>query len=327
MRRYIGMLFTILVLFLTACSGKTPLQQPSTELTHIRLPMGYIPNVQYAAFYTAVEKGFFAEVGIELEFDYSYETDGVALVGANELQFSLVSGEQVPIARAEGLPVVYVMAWYEKYPIAIISRAEQNIQKPEDLAGKRVALPGLFGANYVGLRALLGEVNLKESDLTLESVGFNQVEILAAGTSDAVVVYVANEPVQLKAQGYDLNQILVSDYLDLVSNGLLTNEITISENPDLVRRMISAALKGIQYTVENPEEAFEICKKYVEGLEDADQEVQMGILNASIDLYQTDPYGYSHPAAWTNMQEVLMKMELMKKEINLEEAYTNEFSQ
>jgi NitT/TauT family transport system substrate-binding protein len=327
MKTKFGVLCIFLVLFLTACSGRTPLQQSSNELTHIRLPMGYIPNVQYAAFYTAVEKGFFAEAGIELEFDYSYETDGVALVGANELQFSIVSGEQVPIARAEGLPVVYVMAWYEKYPVAVISRAEKNIQKPEDLAGKRVALPGLFGANYVGLRALLGEANLKESDLTLESVGFNQVEILAAGTSDAVVVYVANEPVQLKAQGYDLNLILVADYLDLVSNGLLTNEKTISENPDLVRRMVSAALKGIQYTVENPEEAFEICKKYVEGLEDADQEVQMDILKASINLYQTDPYGYSHPAAWTNMQEVLLKMELMKKEINLEEAYTNEFSQ
>ncbi len=79
--------------------------------------------------------------------------------------------------------------------------------------------------------------------------------------------------------------------------------------------------------MENPEEAYEISKKYVEGLEDADQEVQMGILRASINLYQTEPYGYSHPAAWTNMQEVLMKMDLMKKEINLEEAYTNEFSQ
>ncbi len=53
----------------------------------------------------------------------------------------------------------------------------------------------------------------------------------------------------------------------------------------------------------------------------------MGILRASINLYQTEPYGYSYPAAWTNMQEVLMKMDLMKKEINLEEAYTNEFSQ
>jgi NitT/TauT family transport system substrate-binding protein len=317
----------LLTFFLTACQGNQPQPLDSTELTHIRLPMGYIPNVQYAPFYAAVEKGFFAEQGIELEFDYSYETDGVALVGANELQFSVASGEQVPIARAEGLPIVYVMAWYEKYPVAVISEASQNINGPEDLAGKRVGLPGLFGANYVGLRALLGEVNLDEGDLTLDSVGFNQVEVFAAGAEDAVVVYIANEPVQLKALGYDLNLILVADYLDLVSNGLITNQRTIKENPDLVKRMVAATLKGIQYTVEHPQEAFEICFKYVEGLDSADQETQMNVLLASIELYQTDPYGFSHSTSWSNMQEVLLKMDLMKEEINLEDAYSNEFIQ
>jgi NitT/TauT family transport system substrate-binding protein len=315
----------LLIAGLAACQGNQTLEEDPAQLTPIRLPMGYIPNVQYAPFYVAVEKGFFAEQGIGLEFDYSYETDGVALVGANELQFSVVSGEQVPIARAEGLPIVYVMAWYEKYPVAVISETSHNIVHPEDLAGKRVGLPGLFGANYVGLRALLGHVNLDEGDLTLDSVGFNQVEALAAGTEDAVVVYVANEPVQLQTQGYDLNLILVADYLDLVSNGIITNEATIKENPELIKRMVAAILKGIQYTVENPQEAFEICFKFVEGLESADQDTQMKVLLASIELYQTDPYGFSHAKSWENMQEVLLKMDLMKKEINLDDAYSNEF--
>jgi len=94
-------IWTLVVLFLAvSCSTQPERDVDTDELTLIRLPMGYIPNVQYAPFYAAVEKGFFAENGIELEFDYSYETDGVALVGTNENQFSLVSGEQVPIARA-----------------------------------------------------------------------------------------------------------------------------------------------------------------------------------------------------------------------------------
>ena len=323
-----GILFLLLIvgLLVSSCGGLNGGEQPPSELTQIRLPMGYIPNVQYAPFYAGVEEGFFAEEGLELEFDYSYETDGVALVGANELQFSVVSGEQVPIARAEGLPIVYVMAWYGKYPIAIVAKAEQNIKAPQDLAGKRVALPGLFGANYVGLRALLGEVGLKESDLILESVGFTQVEVLAADTSEVIVGYSANEPIQLKAQGYDLDVLLVADYLDLVSNGLITNQTTLENDPELVERMTSATLRGIQYAVENPEEAFEVCFDYVEGLAESDQDVQYQVLLASLDLYQTEPYGYSDPEAWDNMQEVLLDMGLMKREIDLEDAYTNEFN-
>ena len=321
-------IWILVVLFLAvSCSTQPERDVDTDELTLIRLPMGYIPNVQYAPFYAAVEKGFFAENGIELKFDYSYETDGVALVGTNEIQFSLVSGEQVLIARAEGLPIVYVMAWYEKYPIAVVAKTEQNVKIPQDLAGKRVALPGPFGANYVGLRALMGKVGLQESDIILESVGFTQVEVLATDTSEVVVVYSANEPVQLIAQGYDLDVILVSDYVDLVSNGLITNEITLAEDPELIERFVSSVMKGIQFSVENPEEAFQICLKFVEGLEDADQEVQYQVLLASQELYQTDPYGYSQPEAWENMQQVLLQMGLMKKEIDLDEAYTNDFSQ
>jgi NitT/TauT family transport system substrate-binding protein len=320
-------LVILIVTLVSSCAGLKGEDETPAELTHIRLPMGYVPNVQYAPFYAGVEEGYFAEAGLEIEFDYSYETDGVALVGANEIQFSLVSGEQVPIARAEGVPIVYVMAWYGEYPVAVIAKSEQNLKTPQDMAGKRIALPGLFGANYVGLRALMGYAGLEEKDLTLESVGFTQVEVLAADTSEVIVGYIANEPVQLAAQGYDLDVLLVSDYLDLVSNGLITNEITLAENPDLVQRMVSATMKSIQFAVENPEEAFQHCFKYVEGLEDADQEVQKQVLEVSLALYQTDPYGHSNPQAWENMQEVLLDMGLMKSEIDLTEAYTNEFSQ
>jgi NitT/TauT family transport system substrate-binding protein len=295
------------------------------ELVNIRLPMGYIPSVQYAPFYAADKSGFFKEEGLELEFDYSFETDGVALVASNELQFSLASGEQILLARAKGLPVVYVMAWYDDYPIAVVSKSEHNIQTPNDLAGVHIGIPGLFGASYVGLRALLDVANLQESDIVLDSIGFNQVEALAADQVEAAVVYANNEPYRLQELGYQVNVVSVADYSHLVANGLITNEETIRENPDLIRRMIAATIRGIKYTITHPADAYEDCEDYIEGLPAKDEHLRIAEIERYASLYQVDPFGYSYTSAWENMQTVLMKMGLLTEELDLSAAFTNDF--
>jgi NitT/TauT family transport system substrate-binding protein len=323
-------LLTLIVL-LPACSGSAipaataPPAASPPPLTHIRLPMGYIPNVQYAPFYVALEKGYFREAGIELELDYSFETDGVSLVGADNLQFALVSGEQVLLARAQGLPVVYVLGWWQDYPVAVAAKKEQNIRAPADLAGKKIGLPGLFGASYVGLRALLDAGGVQESQVTLDSIGFNQVEALMADQDQAVVIYANNEPVQLRFRGVDIDVIRVADYVRLASNGLITNEKTIAENPDLVRRMTQAILRGVADTLANPDEAYDISLKHVEGLAQADQQVQRSILNESMAFWRAEHLGYSDPQAWENMQNTLLAMGLLSQPLELSGAYTNEF--
>jgi NitT/TauT family transport system substrate-binding protein len=313
-----------LALVLSACSNPKS-GNGAGNLVHVKLPLGYIPNIQFAPLYVAVEKGFFAEAGIEIEFDYSFETDAMALVGADQLQFAVVSGEQILLARAQGLPVVYVAAWYQKYPVAVVSKAAQGIKSPADLKGKKIGLPGLFGANYIGLDALLFSAGLTEKDVTLDSIGFTQVESLATNRDEAVSVYAANEPVQLRAQGYKINELLVADYVQLASNGLITNEKTIAENPDLVRRMVSVLVKALEYTIANPDEAYELSKPHVENLAQADEAVQKEVLTRSIELWKTGRMGFSDVVAWQNMQDTLLKMGLLTKPLDLNAAFTNEF--
>ena len=324
MFRKVVLIMLGMAIAVSGCARPTFTNEAGT-LTKIRLPMGYIPNIQFAPFYVAVEKGYFREAGIELEFDYKFETDGVALVGAGELPFAVVSGEQVLLARAKGLPVTYIAAWYQQYPVSVVAKSEAGILVPQDLKGKKIGLPGLFGANYVGLRALLNAGKLTEQDVTLDSIGFNQVELVAAGQQDIVVGYTANEPIQLRSRGIAVTEMRVADYAQLAANGLLASEKVTQENPVLVQAFVEAFLKGLNDTITNPDEAMQLSEAHIPNFADLDAKVQREVLLTSIEQWRTDRLGYSDPQAWENMQDVLLDMGFIESKMDLSKAFTNEF--
>ena len=317
------------LLALAGCAGKTPDAPPDgSALQPVTLAMGFIPNVQFTPLYVAVERGYFGEEGIEVAFDYGMEHDLLKLAGTNELQFVIGSGDQVILARSQGLPVVYVLNWYRRFPVAVASLAP--LDSPQELVGKDVGLPGLYGASYIGWLALLDAVGLEPTSVNLVSIGYTQVESMVTEQVDATVVYAMNEPVQLRQEGHEVSMIEVADYIDFVSNGLITNETTVQEEPERVRAIARAMLRGLQDTLDDPDAAFAICRRYVPEIDDESAPLQRAVLEAALDFWSpgdSGALGRSDPAAWEASAAFMQKVGMVEGEVDVESLYTNEFVQ
>ncbi len=275
-----------------------------------------------------MDKGFFAAEGIDLQLAHGFENDYLKLVGVNELPFMIGSGDQVILGRAQGLPVRYVMNWYTKYPVTIFAKAEKKITTPADLKGKKVGLPGPFGANYVALRGVLEAAGLSEQDIQMESIGFSQAAAVSTDNVDAAVDYAVNGPVVLALEGISTTQITLDSYLPMPANGLVTNEKTLQENPDLVRRMVRATQQAIAYTLANPDEAFQIALKQVPEAGGENEAANRAIFDASL-AYWTPVAGQAPGAtsadAWQAAAEFMQRTGLVDKPVPAAELFSNEY--
>src|SRR5437870_10587882 len=121
----------------TSTSGPTAAPKPLQE---VRIGMAFIPNVQFAPFYVADNKGYFAAEGIKPAYDYGFEQDVVALTAQDQLMFTNSGGSTVIIARSHDVPVQYFVNEYRTLPVAIFALKDKGINGMQDLKGKSVGV-------------------------------------------------------------------------------------------------------------------------------------------------------------------------------------------
>lgn len=288
-------IFALIVLLLPVLG--LPVQAQS--LTETTFFLTFVPNIQFSPMYVGLEKGYFEANGIQVTLEYGDENVGVDLMAADERQFGIISGEEVIKARANQRMIVSVYEWFQKYPVGIVTSDGSGIASIADLAGKKVGVPGRFGASYNALTALLIANGLTESDIDLQEIGFNAPDVFCVGAVDAAVVYINNEPLQIqqRADAGECNGITgltvfpVSETIDMVSNGLVTNEQTLTNNPTLVQGMVNAFDAALRDAINNPAETYLLSAAYVENLplDDAFKIALEAAAAAQVAFLETDP--------------------------------------
>lgn len=301
------------------------------DLQKVSLGLGYIPNVQFAPFYMAAAKGYYAEEGLDVEFSYGGNVNDLLLQTASgNMAFVAASGDEVLLARTQQIPVRMVFLLYQKMPIAIFSKQSAGIAKPEDLRGKTIGIPGRFGSTYIGLLGLLQSAGMQESDVTISEIGFAQFEAVKTDKVLAAAGYANNEPLRMTASGETVNVIKVADFISLVNNGIVTSEAFAAEQPETIRKFVRATRRGLEATIANPDEAFTTALAQIPELAADQQPFERQVLGETIAYWSTpdtdrEGLGWLNPPAWQTTYDFLRSSGMLSQETDPNSAYTLEF--
>lgn len=320
-------LCVLLSLLLSACSGSSTTTsggntttQPTTK--NVSIGLGYIADIQFAPFYVAQSKGYYKATGLNVTFNQGTVPDLIGSMVAGKNTFVFAGGDETLQARDKHVKAIDVATIFQKYPVSLIVPASSSIKTLADLKGHTIGVPGPYGSNYTGLLALLYSAKLSLSDVTVESINFTQVAALVGHKVDAVVGYSNNEPLQLRAKGFDVRTFDVSDYQPLVSNGIITTEDTYHNQPQMVRNFVQATLKGLKDVIADPSGAVTLCKPFIPG--SIDSALTLARLRASIAVWQSDKQlGYNDSATWSSMANFLVAQKIIGPVQDVMQAYDN----
>ncbi|WP_424767675.1 ABC transporter substrate-binding protein [Paenibacillus sp. sgz302251] len=324
-------MLSAIMIILTACGSNSNQADSGSgssteepELKKVVLRLKWIHQAQFAGFYTAVEKGFYKEAGLDVEIrPGGADFPSVQMVASGSEQFGVTGADQILLGREKGVPVQAISTIYRKTPFVLFSLKESGISTMEDLVGEKVGIK-LGGNEELTFRAMVQNAGIDAAAIEEMPVKYDLSPLLS-GQVKAWPGYVINEVLAAEALGHEVNIIKPNDYdINFYADTLFTTEDVIKRDPEMVKSFVQASMKGWSYALENPAEAAEFGLKYSESLK-LDHETNM--MNASIPLLDPEktPLGKMDMAAWEDLQKSLIDLGFLKSEQNLEQVFTNEF--
>jgi NitT/TauT family transport system substrate-binding protein len=209
----------------------------------------------------AKQKGFYKEEGLNVRAIVVTTGLQAAALAAGELDYSSVGGAVIR-AAAKGLPVKTIMGWWDR-PLHILV-GKPGLKDIKDLKHKRVAISSIGSTPYVMVKEALKTAGMDpDHDVIFMAMGGSSARLAAlqSGTVDATPLDVAFLE---KTEKLGLSTILYfGDVVDLPLGGLGVSTEKIKTNPEQIKRMIRASLKGLRFFKTNKEQTQDMMKQYL----------------------------------------------------------------
>ena len=319
----------VLVFSLILSVSQAALMSVSAQSETVDFILDWVPNTNHTGLYVAVEKGYFAEAGVDVTIRRPPEGSTTELVGLGQAEFGISFQDSIASRFAGGLPVTAVATIIEHNTSGIISNKAAEIKAPQDLTDNSY---GTWNdpIELAMIKFLVNQEGGNYEDVTLvPNQADNSVVGLANEMFDSAWIYYAWDGVMADYQEVANNFFYFSDYseeLDFYSPIIIANNDYLSQEADQAAAVVQAIKKGYQYAMEHPEEAAEILIKHAPELEDQ-REMVLASQAWISERYAEDAsqWGHIDEVRWNQFYTWLFDNDLVEVDLTQGDYFTNEF--
>lgn len=324
----IGLSLLVAVLAAVGCSCNRPESSrkdagPARDAVSVRFPIPIVEAGQ-TPFYVAQDKGYYAQQGLDVRFNMgSQELNPVKTVATGQDTFGVLGGpDTLLVARSRGQQIKALAILHRNANFTcLLTLQSTGVTKLQQLQGKKIG----FYYGHIStdvLHALLHQNNIQYTEV---AVGFDYNQLIARRI-DAEWGFTVTAGLDLPAKGIPVNIISPADY-GIVTQGytVFATDATIARKPNVVERFLFATLKGIDYTVQHPDEGRDILLRRDPAL---DPQLSLKRLKAYLAVTSDSrqyPPGYMDGRMFQETYDRLDKEHVLQTKFPLQDAYTTAF--
>ena len=321
------MLRRTLIALAAAASLATPLAANAQlqEITYLLPAPGTLPA--FGPWMLAQAKGYYEKEGLKVNFVTGRGGVDVAKqVGAGNAVIGGAIGDTPIIARAQGIPVKAVALVGAGSLMQLVSHEDAKIESPRELKGKTVTTIAYTDTTYYALLGMLSKSGLTKNDVDIQAAGPAGVWQLFVSKKATAMASTPDWTVNAMEAGAKVSIIPADVYFKSMAQAILVSDETIQKNPELVRKLVRATLKGMKDIMTNPKEAAMAYAAHVtvhKGKE-ASIEKMFEMYNKYVYANQK-VLGQMDETRLSELQKFYVSNGVVPKEVPVKDLYTNQF--
>ncbi|MFD2114322.1 ABC transporter substrate-binding protein [Paenibacillus yanchengensis] len=320
----------MLFLVMAGCSGAKQVtegeKESSNELIDVKMMIDWTPNTNHTGIFVALENGFYKKHGLNVTIINPGDIPPEQVVAAGTVEFGIGNQENVTQARIQDVPLVSLAAIIQHNTSGFAAPASKNIKSPKDFAGK---VYGSYGGEpeRAIIKTLMEEEGADVEQVKFVNVGTTEFFAAVEKDIDFLWVFYAWTGIEAELRNEPIDMIYVnefSDKLDYYTPVIVTNEQMINEQADVVKAFMAATSEGYEFAIDNPEEAAKVLLKAAPEL---DEELVIASQKWLSPRYKEDAprWGEQRREVWQLYGEWMYDNGLIEKQLEVDQAYTNEF--